>query len=263
MLNSKFDAWCDAATAKIRYWGDRDAVSAELRAHLEDRYDALIEAGFSHTEATAKALAAMGSAKTIAPQLGKIHSPWLGWILGIVRLIGITAVGCAVIIWFYSFPWDLGSVPQPARPVNLRSLINYSWEMTDYEEPGGQAQWENYHMQVKEALLITEVAYIGKPELNVLIEVTCMPWETGFGAKEAVWAQDSQGNVYRPLRYLGEQPDVPCVACRITSSGETGRFYLWCQFGNFDPDAQWIELRYDRDGRNMVMRIDLTGGGGR
>lgn len=263
MLNTKFDAWCNAATAKIRYWQDRDAVSAELRAHLEDRYDALIESGLSREKATAKALESMGSAQEIAPQLGKIHSPWLGWLYSFVRLVGITAMGWAAIIWFFWFPWDLGSVPQLARPVNLRSLIHYSWEMTNYEDPVGQARWENYHMQVKEALLITEATYMGEPELNVLIEVTCMPWENGFGAEEVIWAQDSQGTVYRPLRYPGEQPDVPCVDCKIASSGETGKFYLWCQFGDFDPDAQWVELRYDRDGRDMVLRIDLTGGGQR
>lgn len=261
MLNTKFDAWCDAATAKIRYWGDRDAVSAELRAHLEDRYDAYAEAGFNHAEATAKALAAMGDAKAIAPQLGKIHSPWLGWMLSIVRFIGITAMVWAVIVWFFWTPWDLGSDPQPARPVNLRSLIHYSWEMTNYEDPDGQAQWEGYHLQVEEALLITEDTYIGEPELNVLIEITCMAWETGFCPEELIWAQDSEGTVYRPLRYLGEQPDVPCVNCRISSSGESGKLYLWCQLGNFDPDVQWVELRYDRDGRDMVLRVDLTGGG--
>lgn len=263
MLNSKFDAWCDAATAKIRYWGDRDAVSAELRAHLEDRYDAYVEKGFSHAEATAKALEAMGDAKTIAPQLGKIHSPWLGWILNLVRIVGLTALVGAMIICIYSIPWDLGSVPQPAQPVNLRSLIHYTWEMTNYEDPAGQARWENYHMQVKEAALIPEGFQFDGPELNVLIEITYMPWENGFSVEEEIWAQDSQETVYRPLRYLGEQPDVPCVRCHTHSSGEQGKVFLWVKLGNFDPDAQWVELRYDRDGRDMVLRIDLTGGGGR
>lgn len=153
MLNTKFDAWCDAATARIRYWGDRDAVSAELRSHLEDRYDALIESGLSHVEATAKTLEAMGSGQEIAPQLGKIHSPWLGWILSIVRFVGITVLVWAMIIWFYSIPWDLGSVPQPARPVYLRSLIHPVWGITNYENPTGQTDLEGCHFQVKEAAL--------------------------------------------------------------------------------------------------------------
>lgn len=31
-------------------------------------------------------------------------------------------------------------------------------------------------------------------------------------------------------------------------------------FANLDPEAQWVELRYDRDGRDVRLRIDLTGG---
>ena len=261
MLNTKLDAWCEVATAKIRYGGDRDAVSAELRAHLEDRYDAYVAAGLSQAEATAKALDAMGSAQEIAPQLGKIHSPWLGWLLNLVRIVGLMALVGAMLILLYSGRWDIGATEPEERPMYLRSMLASPWEMTDYEEPSGQAQWEGYHLQVKEALLITETGYIGQPELNVLIEVTYMPWEPGFGVEKLIWAQDSKGTVYRPLRYMGEQPDEPCVNCKITSNAEQGRFYLWCQIGNFDPDAQWVELRYDRDGRDMTLRIDLTGGG--
>lgn len=34
---------------------------------------------------------------------------------------------------------------------------------------------------------------------------------------------------------------------------------LW--LSNFrSEDADWIEIRYDREGRDIVLRIDLTGG---
>ena len=260
MLNTKFDAWCDAATARIRYWGDRDAVSAELRAHLEDRYDALVEAGYSHAEATAKALAAMGDAKVIAPQLGKIHSPWLGWTLSIVRIVGLMALACAMMMLPYSSRWQIGATKPEPRQVNLRSMIS-NVEMNNYDIPMVQARLEGYALQVKEVVLIPDGFQFAGPELHLLVEVSWQPWENGFNVEEYIWARDSQKNVYRPLRYHTEKPDVPCVSCHTYSYGEQGKAFLWVKLGNFDPDAQWVELRYDRDGRDMVLRVDLTGGG--
>lgn len=261
MLNSKFDAWCDAATAKIRYGGDRNAVAAELRAHLEDRYDALTASGLSHAEATAKALEAMGDAREIAPQLGKIYSPWLGWLLSILRLVGIMALAGAVLLLLYSGHWEIGATEPEPRPMTLRSVIVTDREIVNYVNPVGQAQWDGCYLQVKEAALCPDGYYFVGPEIQMLVEISWQPWENGFGVEEYIWAKDSQGNVYRPLRYHNEKPDEPCVSCNIYSSGEQGKGYLWVKLGNWDPDAQWVELRYDRDGRDMVLRVDLTGGG--
>ena len=261
MLNTKFDAWCDAATARIRYWGDREAVAAELRGHLEDRYDAYVEAGFSHAEATAKAVAAMGDPREIAPQLGRIHRPWLGWVLSILRYVGFVTLCLALWLPLYSGYWQIGATEPEIRPVNLRSIIITDREIDNYENPVGQAQWESCYLRVQEAALFPDGYRFVGPEIQMLVEISWQPWENGFGVEEYIWAKDDLGNVYRPLRYPNEMPDVPCVNCIIYGSGERGKAYLWVTLGNWDPDAQWVELRYDRDGRDMVLRVELTGGG--
>ena len=77
----EFMRWCAAATADIKYKPDRERVSEELYAHLEDRCAAMTEAGVPEAEAVKQALAAMGSADEVAEQMAKIHRPFWGYLL--------------------------------------------------------------------------------------------------------------------------------------------------------------------------------------
>ena len=75
------------------------------------------------------------------------------------------------------------------------------------------------------------------------------------------WAVDSLGNVYSSFKN-----DAYSYQRSVSGNLErTGYFSctmdLW--LNNFiSQDAQWIELRYDRDGRDIRLRIDLNGGEG-
>ena len=73
------------------------------------------------------------------------------------------------------------------------------------------------------------------------------------------WAVDSLGNVYASYANDG----YTWQKALYGSVNGTGFFShtmeLW--FSNFcSQDADWIELRYDRSGRDIRLRIDLTGG---
>lgn len=262
MLNTKFDAWCNAATVRIRYWQDRDAVSAELRAHLEDRYDALIESGLSRTEATAKALEAMGDAKVIAPQLGKIHSPWLGWLLGLVRLVGITVLVCAFVFVYYAginalVIWS----DREDEETDLCSLVDAE-DITYYDTPNARSRLEGYDFCVTEVAVAPADRFMLESRLYVMLEVSWLPWSQGFGQQEYIWAVDSQGNDYEcgAAGYYYDD-DVPNLVTWGGYNRGVGKISYVIVVCGFNQDAQWIELRYDRDGREMTLRIDLTGGG--
>ncbi len=75
------------------------------------------------------------------------------------------------------------------------------------------------------------------------------------------WAVDSQGNYYNS-RDEGHYKDEPCV--RIGGGRFSGRYQCFDMdiWGIPSGDIQWIELHYDRDGRNIVLHIDLAGGDG-
>ena len=92
MKNYTFAKWCLEAVSQIKYTADRDEVYEELRAHLEDHRDALMEQGIPREEAEKRALEAMGSAKEIAPQLAAVHKPFWGYVYSImVRVTQVLA----------------------------------------------------------------------------------------------------------------------------------------------------------------------------
>lgn len=261
MLNSKFDAWCDAATAKIRYGGDRDAVSAELRAHLEDRYDALVEAGYSQAEATAKALEAMGDAKAIAPQLGKIHRPWLGWVYSALRIAGISVLVCVLIrCWFVVAYEGHRFVGRDTSAVALHNQVYSVDDITYYDTPNVRTWVDGYCLRVMEVAVIPEDSMFHASQLHVNVEVTWWPGMDGFGAMDEIWALDSHGTYY-PSYDINGVRGTPRIAFTGGYFGLEGKSICYFAIANFDCESEWVELHYDREGRDMVLRIDLTGGG--
>ena len=261
MMNRKFEAWCDQATEKIRYGPDREAVAKELQDHLEDRYDAYVEKGFSHAEATAKALEAMGDAREIAPQLGRIHRPWLGWLLSFTRFVGITLLGCLLIrCWFIVTYEGYRLLDQDTSAVALHNHVYSEDDITFYDKPDVSTWVDGYHLRVIEVAVIPEDSLFHSSQLHINVEVTWWPGMSGFSAMDEIWAVDSNGTCYSSYDINGER-GTPRIAYTGGLFGMTGKSICYFAIANFDPDAQWVELHYDREGRNMVLRIDLTGGG--
>lgn len=249
MGNQDFFAWCQAATAKIRYKPDRESVSRELRDHLDDRYDALIAKGYSPEEATARTLKAMGSPQEIAPQLAAIHRPLLGYLYSITRFLGIATGICAAILvvfclgdnFFYHFSTD-----------RYKSYGAYG---EDFYEPNLSAYVEGYLLRIPEAALDREAG-----ELYIQLQATNWPGMELFDGFNYFWAVDSLGNCY-PSIVEREYGTNYGLNFRGGTGSSTG-FRSWnCSIDGFDCDADWVELRYDRDGRDIVFRIELTGGG--
>lgn len=252
MKDQDFAAWCETATKKIRYGPDRQAVSAELRAHMEDKYDALIAHGVTPEEAAAKTLESMGSAREIAPQLGRIHRPWLGYLYSITMLIAITVMVPAVVLLGYN---GLRRLEAVLTSDNVASFANYE-ESGYYCEPNASIYGEGYYIRIPEAAVVPE-----EERLYYRMEVFFGPWMDGFVARDYFWAVDSQGNYYRSLHdYERGSPGINYRSGMISSSGIQVTTYT---LDYFDCDAQWVELHYDRDGRDFVLRIDLTGGEGK
>lgn len=252
MLNKRFDDWCRKATAKIRYGPDRRAVEKELKAHLEDRYDELTAQGLSFEEATVKALESMGSAAEIAPQLGAIHRPWLGYLYSFFKFVGITSSLLAV-FFIGVHLWTAGWYH--ARSVRFESLPANVENISFYCKPNLSAEAEGYQISIQEAA-VAEVE--GDIRFYFEMEIRWWPWMKSFSATEDFWAVDSLGNYYYP--YSDTAFDLPRVI-RGGSSATAGFYNSSMALTMFDADAQWVEIRYDRDGRDLVFRIDLTGGG--
>ena len=106
---------------------------------------------------------------------------------------------------------------------------------------------------------ITEAAVNAAGDtLHFELQITYWPWMQESAIAKYFWAVDSLGNHYVSKAEVPYE-DVPKVKY-------SGGFYsqgFSCQdfdITHFDSRAQWVALHYDRDGRDIVLRIDLTGG---
>ena len=118
--------WLDRATEKIRFQPDRRRVRRELEDHILDRMEASPLTGY---EAEQAAVAAMGDPEALAVELGRIHTPYLGWLWR-----GSQWLLVLLVIWFL-----LGGVaPDLGETFRIYPSDEWSHYMEDYMAVGEQ-----------------------------------------------------------------------------------------------------------------------------
>lgn len=272
-MNARFDRWCRAAVDQIRYGPDRKHVYDELYAHLEDRYEAELDRWETPEEAMEATLKAMGSASELAPQLAAVHRPFWGYVLEITRCV----LGCSLVFlalsvcgfflynrahetyvpWFYQNPGEaLVNVWEDGEGESVRVL--------DYN-PDATATSDGFRFDATRAVLVFSDHYTEDQRdafyFWFQIEVSSvLYWDL---------LQDIPHHDFRAVDSLGNEycsfndniyTDEPYVSGNRHSNGPFRcTMDLW--LSNFcSEDAQWVEIIYDRDGRDIRLRIDLTGG---
>ena len=269
MVIYEFKVWCEQAAGGILFRPDREKVYGELLNHVYDHYEALLEQGMDAETARKMALDAMGSAEEIAPQLAEIHRPFWGIFLRITQVL-LAVLACAALLsGFYACrnsgysnvpvdrydPYESTYLSDEtgitrqifyAEPNQVRrsdgytlTLTRAAWQHTDFadEEP---RELDSFHFQIE----------IFNPR----------PWAEPTDITRWMWAEDSLGNYYYSFHEDGNANLYPTV---VGNSYHTAPFTythdMW--LSNFcSQEADWIDLHYHRSGRNIVFRIDLTGG---
>ena len=145
-----FEDWCYRAVTLIRFKPDREAVYKELKAHLEDHYDDLLSQGYSPEQAQKSALEAMGDPEEIAPQLGQIHKPWLGYIYRTVKWITNPLFLWALFLLIGFTGSHIHSVISTANYDSLREEAEGGY----YCKPNVSAQSDGYTFKVTEAAIL-------------------------------------------------------------------------------------------------------------
>ena len=262
-----FQNWCDAAVEGIIFPADRKKVRAELMDHLYDHYDDLVEQGVDRDTARTLALAAMGDANVIAPQLAAIHRPFWGYALQLTRAaLVLTLCVVAWFLWATHTPYaSLGEDDSLWRYAETFHQDQYSdWTRIHYAEPNQSVECDGYTFTLTRAAVWHET-YPGEPHKTqdhfyCRIEVVNpRPWAVHTNIADWFHAEDSLGNTYDRF-YKSIQNYAPFVVSDAYHTGPgtwTHEIYLngYCSQG-----AEWIELHYDRSGRDIVFRVDLTGG---
>jgi len=272
MDNKAFRKWCWNATWLIQYTPDREEVAAELYEHLLDHYEDLIAQGYSEEEAVAKALEAMGDASEIAGPLGQLHSPF--WGLLTRRLaIAMAILLCITLVSFCFYVGDLRFGNPSPRDFNVFSEESYGGNtgrtLLHMSEHEISASLDGSRFTVTDAAVFTETIN-GTESTRLYLRVqqrTTMPWlehERYYYPLtcyylEDFYARDSLGNHYPSFMECGWSG-----IGLVHHGAQTGLFtYTYeCWINDYQgADGDWLELRYDRDGRDFCLRIRLNGGG--
>ena len=274
MNSEKFFTWCRAAVKKIKYRPDRDAVHKELYEHLEDRYESFRSRGWKHEEAIDKTIEAMGSAEELAVQLAKIHRPFWPYMLIFSRVLLIIALVITILPFGLFLSENIEQNPTfkdfyPAHEFDAYKDTFYqdadrTAQRLLYLEPGCTERIDDYIITITNAACwkieyntVTAAEEIMFLRMKV---VNLNPWsELANNVGKFFWAEDSLGNYY----YSGFEYafwDESHIEGQCKRSGLFS-YTLEMDLVNYiSQDAEWIDLHYDRDGRDFALRIDLTGG---
>ena len=267
----EFLRWCAAATADIRYRPDRERVGDELYAHLEDRCAAMTEAGVPESEAVKRTLAAMGSAVEVGEQLAKIHRPFWGYALRCARWLLLVA---AVLALFAVPRWiaNLGISREPSGfpeiyfEADEQARGGIRSDRVFYAEPMCRDFSDGYRFTVTKASewrtqgVLEDGSEVDSYDFFLVVEVFSLrSWAQDSLIMREFYAVDSLGSRYEAhmRSHYGKDPTLAGNPHR--SGLFTVTWEMWLSEYRSDG-ADWIELRYDQSGRDVRLRINLTGG---
>lgn len=260
MKKDIFSIWCQTATEKIKYSPDRQAVANELLAHLEDHRDTLVEQGMDEEAAIRETLSAMGSAEEIAPQLGNIHRPFWGYASSLTGAIAAIVLLCALI--FTGISTANRTITREEPEYFTKSDLRYSTRI-HYDRPFEVITGEGYLLLINK-VAVWEPKYLVEGDTlsgYIQVKVFRLPHLDPFEAMSFFYATDGLGTHYQAsASYWGiDEPRIDYANVAYLPLSQT--FNL--EISKIPTDgADWLELHYDRDGRDIAIRINLSGGDG-
>ncbi len=254
MNNILFERWCRDATSQIRFTPDRNTVRKELMAHLEDHRDALMEQGLPEEAAQKEALNAMGSPWDVAPRLAQVHPPFWGYAY---RVTKITAIALCLLVILTVGCYFSNIYNHVQGNYILSPDSSQEWEILSKFQPDAQVYTDGYWIRIPEAILWEKED--GQRRLYFDLQAFYPPWQNNLNCSSWFWAVDNLGNHYPSYQDTEsvEPPHVSMGQTSLTSGVITNKMFI---HDIPSENLQWIELHYDRDGRDLVLRIDLTGG---
>ena len=279
MDNVSWRSWAFRACSYIRFKPDRAAAEEELLAHLEDKAEAILrEKDLLVYEAEQQALASMGDPDEVGRQLAAVHKPWLGYLwLWSWRVLIVCVVAAGLSL---GFSQRVGFGESDLRWwLDFPGYDGYREHYTITElSPECRDESDGYTFTVPAAAVQSNKAFVSREEyegevyeyaveentaLHLTVRATSLlPSTEGCAAFRDFYAVDDLGNYY----WSSDDPEV--IYTWQTQRSLRGNFHatgLWtseyeASISEVDRSASWIELRYDRDGRDVRLRIDLTGG---
>ena len=270
----KFEAWVIRAVSKISMVQDQVRVEQELMDHMLDHYEDLLSLGLSPAEAQEETVRAMGDPDTLAETLGLIHRPhWttlqersLKVLRFLVFLLPFFLFGRVLGGYFFADGYKQPTYSRYDPYVSVSVMDNAgSGQRLLLVHPEDTAVSDGYFFTVTKAALwhLESVDNEGRHQLDRLhfqLRVTsALPWAEFDDISRWFYAVDSLGNVYHAAYETGAAK-VPAITGSVYHAGPLTYIHDMYLTDYVSQDAQWIDLCYNRAGRDIVLRIDLTGG---
>lgn len=270
MEHWKLENWCFAAVEKIKYRPDRDAVYTELLQHLDDRCESFIEQGMHKDEAVRKTVEVMGDPGELSVQLAAIHRPFWGFAYSItkwlMRIVAVIAVICTLFNIFSNIISRDMDTPKESTDAYYTRPAEPNATRFVYTEPNCSDSSDGYTFTVTRAAL-HQYTTISSDEYLFAFEGSCLYIEVKVSSINLLaedchgicdfWGIDDHGHIYT---YHNSTP-LGYMRCALTSDGIFTQYYTFKIVIEQPEDCTWFELHYDRDGRDVVLHIDLSGGG--
>lgn len=244
--------WLDAATSRIRFRPDREAVRRELEAHLEDVKERQA-AGQPEAQAEATALKAMGDPEALAEELGRLHRPWWGylWRASQVILAGAAAAYCLVLILLAVSPVRSNLLPHRKLERFLRweGLDAVTQDLLEKREIPSDETVKTGGYAIHASRLVLGRADKDEPLWNVYIELNIdLGWRREYLTSYAIsGARINAG-----------------AATHLVQSSANWAFWqkAMIHLVNLPEEPEWVELDFGYGDLRQTMRIDLTEGAG-
>ena len=277
--------FCAKVCARVRFWPDHDAITAELTAHLEDHRAVLLERNpaLSQAEAEAQAVAAMGDPEALGRELDKSHNPLPGWFQILFRVSVRTSL--ILLLVFCLLPkatdlYDLIAAPPLYNDDDTGVIVEHYDQvevLADYRPEHAVCYLEHYTFSAERVLVTPrEHSVTGEPALRVSVLLKAVhlnpilrcPRISGW-----LWAEDDLGKLYPGMEQYDaaeqlhalypEQAPAPLLPTVMGGPSLAAPFVTYYDIYILDvnPEAARLTLRFDRYGEiQLSFPLSLNGG---
>ena len=126
----KSQEYLDIVTKQVRYIFDREYIEAELKEHLEDSIQDLMEEGLSRDEAEEQAILQMGDPVETGKLLNKEHHPLIGYLYAASNVC-LVLMGLYFVLTIGTLIWGLLENATPIVERNSKGTypVNLEFEI--------------------------------------------------------------------------------------------------------------------------------------
>lgn len=263
--------FCRQVLDQVRFLPDHDAIFQELKGHIEDRKETLLNRGLSEPEAEAQAVAAMGDPAELGKALNREHRWLAGWVMIWFHRLFLAGAVCLGLLAL-NRTWEAAPLLLPHWE---QGDVFSAWTLTDSEitydqqmsrdalldfRPNVSVRTEAYTFTITRAVVRQEGEY--RTLRYILRADHRNPHNAAPAFAEFLSAVDDLGNRY-PSRAEEEQtgrtdPYRDSAGNLKAAYYFTSYYELWVT--GIEPEASELTLIYGRDGHLLHLTVPLTGG---